>query len=411
MRSFKSIPRGIIYHRLFLDIQSLCSALFTKLEDQETIRLFETNFAFYNSCKYCTCFPYARTAIYFALKAINLPPGSEIIMPPITIKAILDVILYLNLKPVYVDLDVDTLCYDTHLLKESITQSTKAILITYLFGIVPNMDEIISTCKKNNLFIIEDFSQCLNGEYREKKVGGFGHVGVYSASSIKTLDLYGGGLLITNDSNLHQKLQKDKISLSKPSRLNLLQKITIDLIRNLATSKVVFHLITFPFIKLLSRVRPKSAIKHTGNRKKKPIKKLPQQWFCRFTSFQAKLGLKILNNISNTDRMRIHNVEWLKSKTSKLHYPKGVNHSKNVYWQFITYTSNSYKLQKHLQQFAIDTSTTSLEHIAHLELYPYKKTTCVAENIYLNGLFIPSYPGLSSNDLSRIAKAIDQFKE
>ena len=67
---------------------------------------------------------------------------------------------------------------------------------------VPNIKEIISISKESNLFVIEDFSQCLNGKFKAQKVGTFGDVGVYSASSIKTLDTYGGGLLVCRNKKL-----------------------------------------------------------------------------------------------------------------------------------------------------------------------------------------------------------------
>jgi hypothetical protein len=70
---------------------------------------------------------------------------------------------------------------------------------------VPNMEKMMSIFKEQNIFVIEDFSQCLNGKYQNKKVGTFGNVGIYSSSSIKTLDTYGGGLLICDSSELHKK--------------------------------------------------------------------------------------------------------------------------------------------------------------------------------------------------------------
>ena len=79
----------------------------------------------------------------FSLKSQNFDKDTEILMPPITIKAILDGVLDLGLKPVFVDIDSESFCFDVEKLKSSISQTQKAILITYLFGIVPNMDELI----------------------------------------------------------------------------------------------------------------------------------------------------------------------------------------------------------------------------------------------------------------------------
>ena len=203
-----NIPRGIIYHTLRQDFWAFFSSMFSVLDDEKIVNELEKKFADYVGGEYGVAFPYARIAIYFSLKSKCFAPGTEIIMPPITIKAILDVVLVLGMKPIFVDIDPNTLCFDTKQLQKSITPNTKAIIITYLYGMVPNLNLMLDVCRQNNLFVIEDFSQCLNGEYKNKKVGSFGDVGVYSSSSIKPFDTYGGGLLVTNNADLYKELRE-----------------------------------------------------------------------------------------------------------------------------------------------------------------------------------------------------------
>src|SRR5688500_15003152 len=121
-----AIPRGIVYHRVVQDVSYLGRALFAKLDDDQKIRRFETQFASYVGAKHCVAFPFARTAVYYSLKSQNFAPGSEILMPPITIKAMLDVVIACGLKPVFVDINLDTLCFDVELLRKAITPKTKA---------------------------------------------------------------------------------------------------------------------------------------------------------------------------------------------------------------------------------------------------------------------------------------------
>jgi hypothetical protein len=89
----KAIPRGIVYHRLRSDIFYFFKGLFCRLDDQKKVKDFEDSFAQYMRMPHCTAFPFARTALYFALKSQNFKPGSEIILPPITIKPMLEVSL------------------------------------------------------------------------------------------------------------------------------------------------------------------------------------------------------------------------------------------------------------------------------------------------------------------------------
>ena len=162
------------------------------MDNIEEVENFENQFSQYMGTNYCIAFPLARSAIYFSLKAKSFPEGTEIIMPPISIKGILDVVLDLKLEPVFVDIDPDTLCFDLSELKNSITNETKAILITYLYGIVPNMVDLINVCRKYGLFIIEDYSHNLNATYNNKKLGTFGGWGLSSSSQVPSWQKHPG---------------------------------------------------------------------------------------------------------------------------------------------------------------------------------------------------------------------------
>jgi|APSaa5957512535_1039671.scaffolds.fasta_scaffold02521_9 perosamine synthetase len=401
-----NIPRGIVYHKVSDDIIAILTVLYKNIEQESVVNDFEKKLAEYVGRKYSLAFPFARTAIYTALKSQNIPKGSEILMPPITIKGILDVVLSLGLHPVFVDIDLDTLCFDLDKIQSAITPKTKAILITYLFGIVPDVGKMLDICKGSDLFVIEDFSQCLNGVYNNKKVGSFGDVGIYSASSIKTLDTYGGGLLVCDDDKLYKKLYNFQFELQSPSRLNLVYKIITDLVRNIATTRIAFHFIIFPLLKIVSKVKPGSVIKHTGGRDQEMIKSLPKHWFERYTSFQANIGLKYLSTIQNSDQERVKNVEHLKSNMPLVKFPNGTPNSTNVYWQLVAFFKNPIAMQKSMHKMGVDTSTTSLEKISSLSGYAYHGETPNADYLYNNGLFIPAYPGLSSKDLQNISRVV-----
>lgn len=400
-----TIPRGIIYHSVCQDINSLISAMYTRLDDTAVIKKFEQSFASYIGCQHGVAFPYARVAIYFALKLKQFPRGSKIIMPPITIKAILDVVLDLGLIPIFVDLDADNLSFDIEQLKAKITPDTKAILITYLYGMVPDMDAMIEICNHHNLFVIEDFSQCLNGEYNSKKVGSFGDVGIYSASSIKTLDTYGGGLLVTNNESFYSKLLECQQSLSKPSRLFLIKKMITSIIRNVATRRFMFHFFVFPLLKIMSWFQPDTYLKNIGERSKTPLKELPQAWFTSFTSFQASVGLKLLAKVDKQDKQRIHNSDKIRQNTW-VTFPRGNKHAKNVFWQTIAYFSEPVKAIRLLQAHKIDSAMTSLEKISYLPNYHIEEDMPNADMIYSSAIFIPCYPGLKDKDICHITNTL-----
>lgn len=407
-----AIPRGIIYHSVFEDTKWLLKSLFSKLDDKQVIFDFEKAFATLMDKPHCVAFPFARTAIYFSLKQQNFEKGSEILMPPITIKGILDVVLELGLKPVFVDLNPETLCFDPDALRAAITPNTKAVLITYLFGIVPDVEALISIAYTHGLFVIEDFSQCLNGEFNRKKVGTFGHVGIYSASSIKTLDTYGGGLLVCEDEAIYQAMLDYQATLSKPVRSILIHKVITDLIRNLATTRLLFSLVVIHLLKLINRLSPESLVKQTGDRQKSMIQKMPEEWFSAYTSLQAEVGLSIIPRLAIQDKQRIENVEKLKMAISPevIEFPKGVMGAKNVYWQLIGYVVSGSNIQRKIQSYGVDTARSSLLQISDLKEYPYQAETPNATRLYTKGYFVPSYPGLNDADLARVVNAFNSLK-
>lgn len=401
-----AIPRGIIYHTVWQDMTALFKALFVDLDDRRIVRKFESAFAAYMGAPHGLAFPFARTALYFTLQLQKYPRGTKIIMPPITIKAILDVVLELGLIPIFVDIDPDTLCFNLQQLDDAITDDTKAILITYLYGMVPDLAAMMAICNAHKLFVIEDFSQCLNGQYQGKKVGTFGDVGIYSASSIKTLDTYGGGLLVTHHTDLFHALEQCQETLIQTSRIALLKKIYTDLFRNFVTRRFIFAGVVFPLLRMIQFFNPKVLVKNTGERDKMPIKYLPNAWFTRYSAFQAKVGLRSLPNLQMQDAERISNAEQIRRKAYGV-FPKGVIHAKNVYWQTIAYFTNPAKALQFFGKHRIDSATTSLEKISTLRQYPYQKILPCADKIYSHALFIPSYPRLRHQDIEHIITTLN----
>jgi perosamine synthetase len=399
------IPRGTIYHRLGESIQYILAALFAPLDRKEDISRFESAFASYCERQYCVAFPFARTAIYFVLKSLNLPKGSEVILPPITIKGILDVVMDLGLVPVYVELDCETINFQLEDLRAKVGPNVKAAIITPLFGLVPNMEEIVRPLRAHGVFVIEDFSQCLNGRFDGKRVGTFGNVGIYSASSIKTLDTLGGGMAVTDDPALYENLQRFRDSLAPAKRAFLIKKAWINLVRNVATSKAVFSTLTFPLLQMIRKINPDLALRQTGDRDRGRLYVLPRIWFCKYTYVQARIGLRHLEGITGTDRMRVANADFVRSTCGRERFPATTGKSENVYWQLVTLVPDSAQAQAFLARLGIDSATSSLELLSALEEYPNKTPLPVAENVYRNGLMLPCFPRLTQRDLDRIASA------
>ena len=220
-----AIPRGRISHPLFVEILDLVQSIFSPLNKSRTITRYEETIGQTLKNPQIVFYPFARTAFFAILENLNLPRGSKIILPTITIKPMLDIVQRFGLEPLFVDVDLSTGSWDEDLLKQALNHKPKIALLTYLFGVVPNLNEVVSILKDKKVVIIEDFSQAFGAKFEDQNVGTFGDFGICSTSTTKTLDTYGGAILVVNDSRYLNSLTQFRSELSKPKRKTLQIKI------------------------------------------------------------------------------------------------------------------------------------------------------------------------------------------
>ena len=152
-------------------------------------------------------------ALQIAMMGLDLKPGDEVITADFTFAATVEVIALLQLTPVLVDVDVDTMNISIEAIKKAITPRTKAIVPVHLFGRAANMDAIMEIAAEHKLFVIEDNAQAIGANFTSKdgwktKVGIIGHVGATSFFPSKNLGAYGdGGAIFTNNDALAHTLR------------------------------------------------------------------------------------------------------------------------------------------------------------------------------------------------------------
>ena len=112
--------------------------------------------------------------MHTALVALGVKAGDEVIVPPLTMSSTSFAVLQNNSIPVFADVDPATFNISPDAIRKCITAKTKAIITVALYGLSPDYDEILSICKKYNLYLIEDNAECFLGEYKGKLVGQFG---------------------------------------------------------------------------------------------------------------------------------------------------------------------------------------------------------------------------------------------
>ena len=182
-----------------LDGEYLCGG-----EAPEALAL-EEEWARYVGRKHCLATSSGTAALHMALAALNIGPGDEVIVPSYTFLATASSVLHAGAIPVFVDIDRRTYTIDPALIEEKISEHTKAIIPVHLHGLPADMDGIIEVARKHGLYIIEDACQAHGAEYRGKKVGRFGELAAFSLNSSKNLACGEGGLLVTDEDDLHMR--------------------------------------------------------------------------------------------------------------------------------------------------------------------------------------------------------------
>src|SRR5262245_13148664 len=130
---------------------------------------------------------YGRMAFYYILKALDLPHGSEIVLPALTFWVVPELARAAGLKVVFADIDPATFSLDPAALERAVTPNTRAVVPTHLYGLPCDMDAIIATAKRHNLTVIEDCAHALGATYDANPVGTFGEAGFFSFQTLKPL--------------------------------------------------------------------------------------------------------------------------------------------------------------------------------------------------------------------------------
>src|SRR6202043_1456575 len=164
-------------------------------------------FAEFHTAKYGQAVNTGTVAIQAALKAIDIKPFDEVIVPAYTWEGTVGPVLLVNAVPVFVDVDPDTYCLDAKLVEAAITPKTKAFLPVHLGMRFADLDILVPLAAKHGIKIIEDCAHAHGGMWRGKGAGSIGDLGAFSFQSSKLITSGEGGAVITNNLEYFKRVQ------------------------------------------------------------------------------------------------------------------------------------------------------------------------------------------------------------
>lgn len=170
------------------------------------VREFEKKAAEYFGVKHAITVNSWTSGLIAAVGAIGIEPGDEVIVTPWTMSATATAIVHWNAIPVFADIDKDTYNLSPESIKKNISHKTKAIIVADIFGQSADMDEIMAIAKEHNLKVISDTAQAPGAKYKEKFAGTCADIGGYSLNYHKHIHTGEGGILVTDDDELAERL-------------------------------------------------------------------------------------------------------------------------------------------------------------------------------------------------------------
>ena len=286
--------------------------------------------------------------------------NKEVILPSLSFVSTAHAVILNGGKPVFVDIEPDTLCINPDEISNAITKNTKVILPVHFAGMPCNMKKINSLCKKHNLLLIEDAAHATGSMYNNKKIGTHGTAVCFSFHPVKNLAMPTGGLIALN----HKKSKK---------------------FRKLLDAK--------RWCGITDRVGSDYDIKDIG-------------WNYYMNEFSAAIGLEQLKKLNRTNNRR---KEIAKIYSKKILIEKKMSFdnqcSYHFYWIRV---KNRDEFREKLLEKGIETGI-HYKPIHTFSLYKSKIKLPITEKISKEIVTLPTHPNITKQDLKKVIKTVNEF--
>lgn len=172
---------------------------------------FEKAIQSYIGVKYAIAVNTGTTAIHLALASLGIGKGDEVIVPSLTFAGTIQPIINLGARPIFCEVEPDTLNLDLSDAEKRITRKTRAIIIVHYGGTACDMDRVLKIGKKHNIKVVEDAAHAFGSSYKKRKIGSFDSLACFSFDPIKNLTCGEGGCVTTNSARLAETLRRKRL--------------------------------------------------------------------------------------------------------------------------------------------------------------------------------------------------------
>ncbi len=334
---------------------------------------------------------YGRIAFYYMLKALDLPAGSEIIFPSLTFWVVPELARVAGLTVVFADVDPETFNIDPDSVERVVTDRTRAIVPTHLYGLPCDMDRILDIASRHRLIVLEDCAHALGAAYKGRPVGTFGAGALFSFQTLKPLNCYGGGMALVQDPALAAKVRQSVEALPWPSE----KRVRLSLFPVLWVSALID---ANPDVFLWEKIRS--------------LRPLPDQYTERFPNVQAVIGLAALKRLDGWTAQAQANAAYMNrtlGDLSGIQVPRVPADRTHVYYQYCVYGPDGPQrdeLVVRCVRRGIDIETLHVDVPPDMELFQGATAEAAGARRAAQAIQIPIYAGLTPEQIERVAGTV-----
>ncbi|MEK7510435.1 MAG: aminotransferase class I/II-fold pyridoxal phosphate-dependent enzyme [Patescibacteria group bacterium] len=379
--------------------------------EQSAANILEEECKKYFGARHAISFNSARSALMAILYALGLEKGSEVLLQAFTCNAVPNPVIWSGLKPVYVDCREDDFNIDGEDLESKITPSGRAVIVQHTFGLPADLDKIREICRKHNLLLIEDCAHALGAKYRGRVVGTWGKAAFLSFSRDKVISSVYGGMAVTNDDALAEKIKEFQEKAGYPSLFWIFQQLLHPVLMNwkiLPTYRILgkYLLVVAQQLHLLSK-----AVHWKEKRGMKPA------YFPR--RMPNALALLALKQFQKLDRLNEHRKEVARYYTQALQatsfeLPKHFEEREHIFLRFPLKHPRAHAIIKNAWSNNVLIGDWYTSPIApadtQMEKIGYVGGSCpTAERLSKVVLNLPTHINISKKEMEQILATMVEF--
>lgn len=397
-----SLSPNLAFDDLFLALRTL----FFGTDDKAEVRL-TTWFKNYLGDGFGVfTFNSGRSAQWAILKALGIGIGDEVLIQAFTCVAVPNSIKWLGATQIYVDIKKGTFNMNPVELEKKITKRSKAVIVQHTFGLSADLDQILKICQKYKLKLIEDCAHCLGATYKGKRLGSFGDAAFFSFGRDKIVSSVFGGVSVTSDKKLIEKISQVRNDLPKNSKLWIKQQLLHPVVT--AISLALYN--SFEIGKLILFLAQKT---HFISQAVYPVEKVGAQPKFFPAKYCDELALLTLKQLEKLDKFNNHRREVAKlyfSNLKKTCLKLPINDEEAVYLRFPVLSPNASKLYDKAKEEGWvlgNWYTDIISPIKNLHVLDYKMGSCpVAERVAKEVLNLPTYPTLPVSQANQLIQKL-----